>query len=406
MPNLSFYDIIMSEVISLAKTIFYSWQNDLPAKTHRYFLDKCIRAAIKSLKREVSIYTEYDRDTLGLMGSPDITDSIFKKIEKSGLFICDVSIINSETNNKKTPNPNVLIELGYAASKLGWEQIICFFDINSGKIEELPFDLRQKRITPFNPDAPDERKRVTEILFNNIKNLYSQGKLFNPLNDYMKGKIDKAFLDIGKRISNLMFGTYSLTEGLSQIPELLALSDNIILDRMCMCEFPAFIVLNTYETTEQELRNTLKDIFSSAYFPKEWAYCVLELLDWIRQYNYLISARNPHHPFAHNLSRTFDNLAVVSAQSINQSNPPNTKVVLKSTEHDGKRYIDSIKGQIINSTDFPSSRPGDLSQCYVVCENSYTIMASQIQSFISLCRRWLDITDSEFVLNPDYYYLA
>lgn len=322
------------------------------------------------------------------------------------MFICDVSIINSGVNEKKTPNPNVLIELGYAASKLGWEQIICFFDANSGEIEGLPFDLRQKRITPFNPDVPSERKRITDILVDNIKNLYSQGKLFNPLNDYMKGKIDKAFLDVGKRIANLMFGTYSLSDGLSQIPELLTLSDSIILDRMCMCEFPAFVVLNTYETTEQELRDTLKDIFSSAYFPKEWAYCVLELLDWIRQYNYLISEKNPKRLFTRNLSRAFDDLAVVSAQGINQSNPPNTKVVLKSTEHDGQKYIDLIKGEVINTTDFPSSRPMDLSKCYVICENSYTVMAEQIQKFISLCRRWLDTTDSEFILNPDFYHIT
>lgn len=131
----------------------------------------------------------------------------------------------------------------------------------------------------------------------NIKDLFVQGKLFNPLNDYMKGKIDKAFLDIGKRISNLMFGTYSFTEGLSQMPELLALTNEMIFERMCMCEFPAFIVLNTYESTEQDLRNNLKDIFSSSYFPKEWAYCVLELLDWIREYNYFISERNPQYPF-------------------------------------------------------------------------------------------------------------
>ena len=86
---------------------------------------------------------EFDRDTFGLNGSPDITQTIFDKIDKSVLFVCDISIVSSQ-GAKKTPNPNVLIELGYAVSKLGWEHIICLFDSNTGSIEDLPFDLRQK----------------------------------------------------------------------------------------------------------------------------------------------------------------------------------------------------------------------------------------------------------------------
>lgn len=390
----------------MGRTIFYSWQNDLPTRDHRYFLEKCIRLAIKSLEREVNIYTEYDRDTMGLMGSPDITNTIFSKIEKSVLFICDVSIVNSSPEGKKTPNPNVLIELGYAASKLGWERIVCFFDANSGKIEELPFDLRQKRITPFNPTKQNEKKRIAAILSDNIKDLFVQGKLFNPLNDYMKGKIDKAFLDIGKRISNLMFGTYSFSDGLSQMPELLALTNENIFERMCMCEFPAFIVFNTYESTEQELRNNLKDIFSSSYFPKEWAYCVLELLDWIREYNYFISERNPQYPFVRHPSHIFDNLAVISAQSLNPSNPPNSKIVLELVAYNGKKNVDLDKGRVINTTDFPSRDPGQLSQCYIISEASYATMAGKIQKFVFLCKHWLDITDSEFVLDPDIYYIG
>lgn len=94
-------------------------------------------------------------------GSPDITQTIFDKIEKSVLFVCDISIVSS-LKTKKTPNPNVLIELGYALSKLGWEHIICLFDGNTGSINDLPFafDLRQKRITVFNPENPKEEKKL------------------------------------------------------------------------------------------------------------------------------------------------------------------------------------------------------------------------------------------------------
>ena len=163
----------------MAGTIFYSWQNDLDHKTHRNFIEKCIQKALKSVKKEAHVVVDYDRDTKGLNGSPDITATIFDKIEKSVLFICDVSIINQESNQRKSPNPNVLIELGFAIHKLGWDRIICFFDSNTGDVEELPFDIRQKRVTVFNPNAENEVERITKILATNIQDLYVDGKLFN-----------------------------------------------------------------------------------------------------------------------------------------------------------------------------------------------------------------------------------
>ena len=156
-----------------------------------------LKNALKDLEHETRIYMDFDRDTFGTNGSPDIIQTIFDKIDRSVLFVCDISII-SNVKEKKVPNPNVLIELGYAASKLGWDRIICLFDSNTGRIEDLPFDLRQKRITIFDPSNPKEKKRISEILKQNIKDLFIEGKLFNPLNDYMKGRIDKNILDIAK----------------------------------------------------------------------------------------------------------------------------------------------------------------------------------------------------------------
>ncbi|MBE5775574.1 MAG: hypothetical protein E7337_16895 [Clostridiales bacterium] len=390
----------------MSRIIFYSWQNDLQASTHRYYLDKCIQSALTSLEKEAHVYMEYDRDTMGLMGSPDITESIFSKIDKAVMFVCDISIINSDSSSKKTPNPNVLIELGYAASKLGWERIICLFDSESGKIDELPFDLRQKRITPYNPNNPNEQKRISDIIAHNIKDLFVQGKLFNPLNDYMKGKIDKCFLDIGKQLANLQFGTYSLQEGLSSIRDLLALSEEELVDRISLCEFPAFIMLNTYEETKSQLQEALKEIFTSSYFPKEWAYCVLELLEWIRLYNNLISKRNNNYPLAAKQSDRFMDVAVISGKSINAANSPNSMIVLESVTRDGKRYIDPTHGRVINTVSYPNSAPGELSQCTIIKQEAYKSVIKTVINFIALCKHWLDITDSEFILDPDTYYLT
>ena len=224
------------------KNIFFSWQSDLDTKTHRNFIEKCVKKSIKSLNKEneLHIFLEYDRDTLGLLGSPDISSSIFDKIKKCALFIADISNITSSAK-RSIPNPNVLIELGYAINILGWEKIICFFDINTGDIEQLPFDIRQKRILAFNPLQENEDKKIVSILNENIISLYSQGKLVNPLVDYMKGKIDKCFLDISKKLSNLLFETVSLSAGLADTPKLLNMNMQEISCKLEKITFPAFI---------------------------------------------------------------------------------------------------------------------------------------------------------------------
>ncbi len=109
----------------MAINLFYSWQSDLPNKSNRGLIKDCLEKAVKKLRIEVEIDFNVDRDTKDTPGTPDIIKTIFDKIEKTHIFICDISIINSDTTARKTPNPNVLIELGYAAKVLTWNRVIC-----------------------------------------------------------------------------------------------------------------------------------------------------------------------------------------------------------------------------------------------------------------------------------------
>ena len=390
----------------MAGTIFYSWQNDLDHKTHRNFLEKCIQKALKSVKKEAHIVVDYDRDTKGLNGSPDITTTIFEKIEKSVLFICDVSIVNSESSQRKTPNPNVLIELGFAVHKLGWDRIICLFDGNTGDVEDLPFDIRQKRVTVFNPNSEKEAERITKILATNIQDLYVDGKLFNPLNDYMKGRIDRSILNMAKRMANLVFGTLSMHEGLAQVNDLLNLEVSKCSERLKSVQFPAFIVLNTFSDDEDNLKLILRELFSSSYFPKEWSYTVLELLEWIREYNYLISKRNPDYPLVQVDGKEFTKIAAIDGQSVNPGNPRNSFIILETDTKDGKRYVDTAGGKVINTTQYPTDNAPSLRKCYSIKETAIITFAEKVHKLSIICKNWLDITNEEFILDPEYYWIG
>ena len=141
-------------------TVFYSWQSDLENRFNRSFIQEVIEKATKNFSQDESFSLDavVDRDTYGIAGSPSIVESITGKIAKSDIFVCDISIINSLSAGRPTPNPNVLYELGFASAILGWERIIMIQNTAYGNIDMLPFDLRGRRILQYNLDISVENR--------------------------------------------------------------------------------------------------------------------------------------------------------------------------------------------------------------------------------------------------------
>jgi hypothetical protein len=144
----------------MKRIVFYSWQSDLPNSTNRGFIQQALENAVKAIANDNSVKVEpvIDRDTQGVAGSPDIASTIFAKIMASDVFVADVSIIASIKPGKGTPNPNVLIELGYALRGLGHERVILVFNRSFGKIEDLPFDLRMRRVMVYEMPLENQGK--------------------------------------------------------------------------------------------------------------------------------------------------------------------------------------------------------------------------------------------------------
>ncbi len=148
--------------------IFYSWQSDLPNNTNWTFIELALKAAAKVLRSDPEIEDEIiiDRDTAGTPGSPHIVETILAKISAADVFVADVSIVAKTSNNKGVPNPSVMLELGYAYKALGEDRVITIINKAFGGIEYLPFDIKHRRVMPYNSpeDASDraiERKRLT-----------------------------------------------------------------------------------------------------------------------------------------------------------------------------------------------------------------------------------------------------
>lgn len=143
-------------------SVFFSWQSDTRAAANRTLIQDALEGAVRELRADGGLAVEpvIERDTAGLPGAPDIGLAIFGKIDASVGVVADVTIVGS-LGDRPSPNPNVLVELGYALKSLGWQRIIMVQNVAFGGPEVLPFDLRQKRVLTYD-SAPDASERATE----------------------------------------------------------------------------------------------------------------------------------------------------------------------------------------------------------------------------------------------------
>jgi len=156
----------------MARKVFYSWQSWLPNATNRGFIHGALEGACEELAALVSDAQrpELDHDTQGVPGAPDIIQTILEKIDQSDGFVADVSIVTGGVDGKRlSPNPNVLVELGYALKRLGRDRLLLVMNTYFGPADALPFDLRGARVASYKmaPEADSrapERRRLQQLL--------------------------------------------------------------------------------------------------------------------------------------------------------------------------------------------------------------------------------------------------
>lgn len=132
-------------------SLFFSWQSDSPLDDNKHLIRDSAKIAAKRVAAdaEVEESPRLDHDTKGLSGTPEVANAIFSKIEQSGMFLADVTYVGSSKShdgrNKKLPNMNTAIELGYAGSAIGWERVILVMNTAYGEPDEQVFNIKHRR---------------------------------------------------------------------------------------------------------------------------------------------------------------------------------------------------------------------------------------------------------------------
>ena len=148
--------------------VFFSWQSDRQRREGRSLIERALQRAVERISRDITVEEavrdlEVDRDTKGEPGSPPIFETILAKIDRTAVFVPDLTFVGTRASGQPMPNPNVLIEYGYALKSLTHSQIVGVMNTAHGRPDDLPFDLRHHRhpITyELHDGASDEERRA------------------------------------------------------------------------------------------------------------------------------------------------------------------------------------------------------------------------------------------------------
>lgn len=137
-------------------TIFYSWQSN--HKDTKNFINIALKNAINDLSGSniLEKAPRLDKDTQGLVGSPNIVSVIKDKIDGCGIFVADVSIVDESKSGKKLVNQNVMFELGYAIAKHTEMNVVMLLNSDLGDPKDLPFDISHHRVLQFSIKNDDK----------------------------------------------------------------------------------------------------------------------------------------------------------------------------------------------------------------------------------------------------------
>jgi hypothetical protein len=146
----------------VARTVFFSWQSDRPPREGRNLVEKALGTAVARIAGDLDLEEAVrdgltvDKDTKDVPGSPPIFQTILAKIDRASVFVADLTFCGERCRGRLSPNPNVLIEYGWALKSLSYFQLLTVMNEAYGgpSAESLPFDLAQLRF-PMTYNLPD-----------------------------------------------------------------------------------------------------------------------------------------------------------------------------------------------------------------------------------------------------------
>lgn len=110
-----------------------------------------LKKAVDKLKTD-GFNVVIDEDSRNATREDSIDYIILKKIPNCDFFVGDITPVTKDENGKPIPNPNVMLELGYAAKAIGWARCLLVWNEKYGNLSQAPFDIRNRTIIHYNSE--------------------------------------------------------------------------------------------------------------------------------------------------------------------------------------------------------------------------------------------------------------
>jgi hypothetical protein len=159
--------------------VFYAWQSDTVERFNRHLIRFALNLVAKNISDDptVGIRVQIDADTEGVLGHVPVTDTILKKIAVCDAFVPDLTFVAVTDAGKLVPNPNVMLEYGYALRAKSHSVMSPVMNKAYGAAERLPFDMAHLRhplqyhlpATATNAERRTVRKALTEDLEKRVR---------------------------------------------------------------------------------------------------------------------------------------------------------------------------------------------------------------------------------------------
>ena len=373
-------------------SIFYSWQSDLPESDNKQYIGTCLQDALAKSKKGYKFSLDYviDRATSKRIGTIDIAQTIFNKINIAKMFVADVSIINNRTRKyRKMVNPNVLIELGYAVRTIGWENVICVFNTKYGNPEDLPFDIRSRRLLLYNSE--NNKSVLVNDFSYIIKESVNAHVPSDVIRDFYNAPIYTLLFRIVSDTHKMLFD-YGVGITPEDINKTLNLQKEDIANILAHKTLLGFQLFKSYPSVVSELRSQLEKILSIRQFNDIYYVPLVEIIDNLKLHDIALSRRI--------------NTDVMELISVNNDE---FSIICSSASHDGLpcRFglVHNIErklglGRVVDYGDIIRKEHQEaLLHSFKLPERGVFFYSGFLQNLISSINRWIDNNGGEFILD-------
>lgn len=381
-------------------SIFYSWQSDLPNNKNRTFINSCLNKAIKQLLKSCPRVTEItlEMDSRNECGTPDLIESIFNKIDECDIFIADISIINLKPQKRLTPNPNVLLELGYAAKSKGWSNIICIFNTEFARIEDLPFDIRSRKPLIYNTSG-----ELSKIRENLLKSLISsiEGIVNIRLTDKEEYSSTKLIIDLMMQsilfdFCRILYDVENNRTDRYNYPKVLNSSINDISQRLRNKKILGFYLFKNVRMNISEFIEFFNNRLETYFLLEKEKRLLAKMVFSLRKYDDLLHCGNlPQNKDLYKEEDIIENYILTEGEKISSEKSLNSYILFKK--------IDNKKGVVLDGGKFPPEIVDKLLRKLIINEDYIGSFSQRIYNIITLINDWIALTGNYFIANPKIF---